>query len=376
MTKTQTKTNRVEFPRLLKKTATGDAQFWDIAVERTQNDTGVIVVCYGRLGTASPTTLREEIREGKNAGRKNATTPYEQAVLEAEAKWKKQKDRKGYGLTLEESATVRGSSPMLALDFKKVKDIDWSTAYGQPKLDGFRCKTRREGKKLIMLSRENKPITTMDHVAEQAIDCLADGQDVDGELYSHGMPFQQIASLVKRKQPDSSKIQLHLYDMVLSQPFATRTEQLGSLVGTAYPALQLVETVMLRSKEQLMFYQQHCIAEGYEGAMLRHGKQGYEPGKRSKHLLKVKTFQDAEFVVVAATEGRGTHAGMAVFTCRTDDGNRFDVLSPGTHVEKRRYWAEHRKYIGKRLTVKFQDWTTTEMPVPRFPAAVRFAESV
>lgn len=361
------------FQRLFKRTVGGGTQFWDIAVEHTKRDTGILVIQYGLVG-GKIQTQREEIEQGKNLGRSNATTAYEQAVLEAESRWKKQLERKGYGLDVEASAAVRSLSPMLALDFKKAKDIDWSTTYGQPKLDGFRCTARRVGKKIIMLSRENKPIVTMGHIAEQLLDALEDGQIVDGELYAHDMPFQKVASCIKREQDDSAKVLYNLYDMIADVPFRDRSDGLRSLLSPGYDALTLVETVMVRSKDDLMVYQQKCIEDGYEGAMLRHGKQGYDAGKRSKYLLKVKTFQDAEFKVVDVKEGRGTHKGMAIFTCETKEGNNFDVLAPGSHDEKRAYWENHPQWLGKPLTVKFQDWTTSAERVPRFPVALRFRE--
>ncbi len=108
--------------------------------------------------------------------------------------------------------------------------------------------------------------------------------------------------------------------------------------------------------------------------MLRHGREGYEAGKRSSSLLKVKLFADLDFPIVDVREGRGTHKGMAIFVCQTDKGHHFEVTAPGTHEEKRAAWEGRDKLIGKLVTVKYQRWTTTAEPVPYIPTAVRVVQ--
>ncbi len=126
--------------------------------------------------------------------------------------------------------------------------------------------------------------------------------------------------------------------------------------------------------EALNTFQAACVADGYEGAMLRHGTGGYDAGKRSKYLLKVKNFKDAEFEVVEVREGRGTHKGMAIFLCKTDRGHKFEVTAPGGHWEKQQYWLHREECVGAALTVKFFELSTGDAPVPRFPVGLRFKE--
>src|SRR5271170_2967006 len=78
------------FSTLYKKTSTGAIQGWTISVDDTQ-----IITEYGQVGTENPQTTTDVIREGKNIGKRNETTAAEQALLEAQAKWEKQKKR-GY----------------------------------------------------------------------------------------------------------------------------------------------------------------------------------------------------------------------------------------------------------------------------------------
>ena len=69
------------FPKLFRKTATGADDQWEISVAgRT------ITTRWGQIGGSLQTTS-EVIAAGKCLGRVNATTPEEQAVLEAKWRW-------------------------------------------------------------------------------------------------------------------------------------------------------------------------------------------------------------------------------------------------------------------------------------------------
>lgn len=363
-----------KFPQLLKRTSTGAAQFWDISVEPLQDGTAAIVTTYGQVGTPNPTTTREVVKQGKNQGKKNATSPFEQAILEAASKHQKQLTRRDYGLTLEESVAARAASPMLAQVYEKHKDkVAWDKAFGQPKLDGFRCLARRTKDTVTFESREGKPILSVPHLIDPLMQALPVGETFDGELYLPGTKFQTLASWIKRLQPDSANLQYHVYDMVETEiPFAARSEVIKAAIGDGFDGLVPVKTVQLFDEQQLMNFQRDCIEEGFEGAMLRCGVAGYESGKRSYGLLKCKTFFDVDYEIVGVSEGRGTHAGMAIFTCKVKaSGVTFDVLAPGTHAEKRAAWMASSAYIGRFLTVKMQELTTSDNPVPRFPVALR-----
>ena len=367
-----TNTTEQTWPTLYKATVGEGVQEWDISAKQV-GKTGVITIVYGLQG-GKKQTKTEVIKEGKNVGKKNETTPFQQAVAEAQSRWNKQKDRKHYGETAEESAGKRALAPMLAQVYEKnLKKIQWDMAFAQPKLDGFRCLARREGSQISLTSREGKPITTMEHVVEVLKFVMKDGDTFDGELYRHGTKFETIASAIKRKQESSETIVYNVYDCVRPGGFGDRIDyvfsQLRKLGGGN--AVVPVATDEVGGEAQLMELQRHYVEEGLEGAMLRYGSGEYEAGKRSYSLLKVKTFKDAEYKVVGVREGRDR---TAVFQCVTEAGHKFDVFAPGTLVEKRQYLQDGEKYIGKTLTVKYQDLTDTEAPVPRFPVAKSFRD--
>jgi len=370
-----------KFKPLFKATATGGVQVWEIWVTQVRGDAGCINVRYG-LVDGKMQTKQEIVQTGKNLGKKNATTGYTQACAEAESRWNKQKDRKGYGLTADESAAVRAVLPMLAHKYPDhCKKVDWDTAFAQPKLDGFRCQARiTPGGVVTLTSRENQPLLALsalrDAIAEVKHHISGYSGDVvlDGELYCHGMALNDISSACKKKSALTEKIRYHVYDAAMGDvDFQTRNQFARDVVtAAACPQLAAVHTVKVRSEADLMTCQAEFLDAGYEGAMLRYGKQGYQAGKRSDKLLKVKTFQDGEFEVVDYKFGRGTHAAVPVFVCQTPDGNLFDVTAPGTMEEKAEIGRNARAYVGRALTIKYAYYTKTAEPVPFQPVAKMF----
>lgn len=367
---------------LLKQTADEGVQEWDVRVESLANGTADIVVTYGRKDGAKQ-QIRDNIAEGKNAGKRNATTPVQQAIKEAMAKHKSQMQRHHYATNVADSAASRALAPMLAESYEDfLSAIDWNSAFVQPKLDGHRCLARNEGGSIVLYSRKGTVIDTMGHIQEVLDGVLQPGETLDGELFIPGVAFQSLASAIRNSKKqgaiDPSRMQYHVYDAMLPGNFGERYSQaITRLRRLPSGIIVPVRTLKVATLDEVMSFQQNCVADGYEGAMIRHGTRDYQAGKRSRDLLKVKTFKDAEFEITMVGEGRGTHAGMAVFTCLVP-GTRtvFDVLAPGTHEQKREYFQRGDALIGRLLTVKFQEWSTSEQPVPRFPVAIRIHESV
>jgi DNA ligase-1 len=383
------------WPMLYKKATTGKIQEWEISLN-PKGTTVEIVTTYGQRGGKKVTTY-ETISEGKNEGKANATSVLDQATKEAEAKWKKQQDRRHYSLdaTGGESADKRGKACMLAKSFEDYQDEvpETGTFALQPKLDGFRCNAHwdAEEKTVTLISREGKVFTTLPHISAAVKAMMKDEPSaiLDGELWTEELRFSKIASAVKNvNNPPAYAEQVcyHLYDIMVDEPFRKRYIRLCSLVDGDQPAaIVLVPTEFItndgipRSKiiEKIKQYEQECVKLGFEGAMYRNCFHGYENGKRSKNLLKVKSFIDAEFKVVGWKKAKdvvmkGSAGGdVPVFTCVMPDGKQqFDVLAPGTVKEKKAFMTNIGDWIGKQLTVKY--FELTDDGVPRFPVAKAF----
>lgn len=310
----------------------------------------------------------------KNPGRANATTPSEQAVIEAQAKWTYRRNR-GYWPYRSQATEYRSAlKPMLAQTFKPEKH-DAAEYFTQPKLDGIRCLAFHAEDGVRLQSRAGLAIDTMDHIVHALERVMPVGSVFDGELYCHGVEFQTISSWVRRKQKNSKRVLFWIYDGWPAErgawPFEKRTAWLRKLRAeiTAAPGLCLVRTALTASADIASTLRTWRDA-GYEGVMLRTMEGPYEPGRRSAHLLKLKEFDDAEFIVTGAKTGKGREAACVIWKCKTREGNHFWVRPEGTIEDREKRWRKRDRYIGKKLTVRFLGYSNDG--IPQKPVGVGF----
>ena len=328
------------------------------------------------------------IKEGKNIGKANETTPNTQAMQEAQSQWEK-KLKKGYVKSQKDAfagktdAVIEGGVfPMLAHKFSEQGHKIVYPAYAQPKFDGHRCIGMiDEDGKATLWSRTRKIITGLPHI-NRALEKLA--QDTgsigpwDGELYvhSHRDRFEELTHFIRspEPQPGHEVLQYHIYDLAVAGiPFSKRSIKLVN-----YEPLVGVETIPVADEDELMLAFDRFLAQGYEGAMVRNAK-GLYVNKRSCDLQKVKTFDDGEFLVIGVEEGRGKLAGHAIFVCSMPApapmGTEFRAKMKGKTENLKKYFEHPELAIGNMLTVKYQG-ITNKSQVPRFPVALRFKEEV
>ncbi len=378
--KTDRKIMAEQLATLFKKDSKGNLQFWEIGVVYNFNDTADITTSYGRVEGKSQKST-ETISEGKNTGKANATTACEQALAEARSRWTKQQERKGYVDSVEKTDVDQrpGAEPMLAHRFDKYPEKVTYPCAIQPKLDGHRCIAVYENGVTKLFSRQRKPIIGLPHI-EKAINTLLAGRKdqliLDGELYNHDYKdnFEKLTSHIRSATPKDGYeiVQYHMYDIVVADmPFQKRTGALqGLLTQSDSPHLVLVETGAATEGSVFTVFKRHRAA-GYEGSILRN-YTGLYVGKRSYDLQKVKEFLDAEFKIVGVEEGRGKMKGHAIFVCHTHEGKEFKAKMKGSLDLLAGYFQNAEKYIGKTITVQFQEYTKDG--IPRFPVAIRFRE--
>lgn len=378
-----------KWPTLYKKTSTGAIQFWAISVELgcgtpgSQQWRGVLVTEYGQVGTDSPQRTEDVISEGKNLGKKNATTAVDQAEAEAQAKWEKQK-KKGYVESFkaaengELDALIEGGIvPMLAHKFADQAHKIKYPAFVQPKLDGIRCIAILKDGKCTLWSRTRKLITGVPHIVTSLENAFIAFDDIilDGELYHHEFKkdFEKIVSFVRQETPQLGHeiVQYHVYDIVMGGPFQARATKLRYMKSSWFPKGDIVkvETAQVEDEAEAVNWFNVWREQGYEGAMIRNAA-GLYVNKRSYDLQKIKEFDDAEFDIVGIDEGRGKLQGhVGAFLCRMPNGKEFLAKMSGDTANLKTYFLEHSLWEGKRLTVKYQGLTGAN-GVPRFPVGV------
>lgn len=358
--------------------SSGQAGSWKIEVLENTDGTARIITTVCKVLGGKAVVTPEDVTQGKNIGRANETTPLQQAISEAQSKAQKKMD-KGYTETVPEAGQKAVNSlgltkPMLAEVFKPV--TKWPV-FAQPKLDGNRCKAKLQDGKVILWSRGGKEIK-LPHIAQALEPILVDGLTLDGELYVHGQPLQTITSWIKKQQPESKQIQYRVYDMVSPLCYSERAKALSQLLPKVGPVLP-VETYEVHDAEYLDKLHQSFIGVGFEGTMVRTLGVGYEDGKRSKSLQKMKDFQDAEFPIVSVKQGtpKITSEGqleVAIYECKAPNGEMFTVTAPGDQNQKHQAWVTRDQAIGKQLTVKFFNYTPDGLPF--LPVALQIREDL
>ncbi len=315
---------------------------------------------------------------GKNIGRANATTDKEQAMLEAVAKRTK-KLESGYFENIKHINKTQYFEPMLASKWEDSKDKIQYPIFSQPKLDGIRCIITKDG----MFSRNGKPIISAPHIRESLDNAFDTYPDLilDGELYAdkYANDFNKIVSLVKKTKPtdtdlkESKKnIQYWIYDIPSEdEKFCQRCYELDRLFGIDRYSFNkhcvLVPTADCNNEDEVMELYGQYVEDGYEGQILRLDRE-YE-NKRSKSLMKHKSFVDEEYTILDIVEGEGNRTGTAGYMVfETAEGKRFKSNVKGTMKETAEMLKNKKKLIGKEATIKY--FNLTPDGIPRFPYVI------
>jgi DNA ligase-1 len=125
---------------------------------------------------------------------------------------------------------------------------------------------------------------------------------------------------------------------------------------------------MAESREKLDHLYEDYLAAGQEGQMIR-TNEAYE-NKRSKTLLKRKTFDDAEFTILGMEEGTGNRAGTCgAMHFQNTAGKTFKSNVKGTWEFTEDLWLNRKKYMGRLATIRFFGYTPGDK-IPRFPYVV------
>jgi len=354
-------------PKVYAKASTGKIKEWSIKVVKNSDTSYGTEITYGYIDGDKTTTFRKVTQ--KNVGKSNETSLEEQAYLEANSKLREKIEKEGYVHNIEELNNTREVlRPMLAQKYNDYKHYIKFPCYIQPKLNGVRC-TYQNNK---FYSRNNKEYTTLNHLIEPLKQLGL--PNPDGEIYTHGMNFQEIVRLVKKDRGNENKeLQYWIYDQVLPDVnFETRNLNIQNAFVKISKLLNCklvyVETKQVTSEAQINFFHNEYVLNGFEGIMIRNSDGKYLADHRSKDLQKYKEFIDTEFEIVGFNQGEGTEEGCILFICKTENETLFTVRPRGTREMRQNMFIHGNEYIGKYLTVRYQNLSEDKIPI--FPVGI------
>ena len=210
-------------------------------------------------------------------------------------------------------------------------------------------------------------------------------QKLDGELWVGRQQFELLLSTVRDHEPDNEawkKVRYMVFDMPelskqgLTMTIDERIPHINKVIKqTNIDWLQAVQQWKVTSHENLMKALAEITGAGAEGLMLHRGSSFYK-GKRSRDLLKIKPYEDAEAMVVGHVGGKGKYTNkmgaLVVETLITEtfrDKIRFK-LGTGFSDEERL----NPPQIGDIVTYQFRGKTKNN--IPRFASFLRIRKAI
>jgi hypothetical protein len=417
---------------LYSRNSAGGILEWSGTVYSLPEGMAMLEIVAGQI-QGSKTKHYVEITEGKNIGKSNETTPYEQGIRDLEGRVLKLR-RKGYKLfedvvpkeshgfimdlgdssayiqsILEQYLPVNNTDlegyekPMKAQPYYKDENKTVRINFpciGQPKINGFRCTARlvvSESKdlfssknfKIEFKSKNGLTYKDLDHIEAELLSIYTNpdingllasvyGLELtevifDGEMYIKGEKLDVISSAVRKKNENTPRLKYVVFDLAI--PNYNQIDRLKIirdtflLQGETKNVLKISSTNVM-SDNEAQFLTDAWIEDGFEGGIFRDKTADYKFGKRPMTMVKLKRKESLEFKIIDVVEG-DKNPGVGVFVCEAENGEFFKVNPEGTIERRMEYFTNREDYIGKLLTVEFYERTTKGIPFHAVGITVR-----
>ncbi|HEX5874538.1 MAG TPA: ATP-dependent DNA ligase [Pyrinomonadaceae bacterium] len=227
--------------------------------------------------------------------------------------------------------------PILPMLAKRVSELpstgDWIF---EPKWDGFRALIFRDGKEVMIQSRDEKPLNRyFPELIDPLLKQLPTRCVLDGEVVVAQKGALDFDSLQLRIHPAASRIKLLseqipasivFFDLLAEgkkdlreQPFEERRRRLESMLANARPPLHLTPATTDFAKASDWF--SRFEGAGLDGVVAKPAAGTYEPNKRV--MLKVKHERDCDCVVAGFRwhkKGERTRIGSLLLGLYDDAG--------------------------------------------------------
>jgi len=274
-------------------------------------------------------------------------------------------------------ALAQSYEPKLA-SFGENVDETW---YASRKLDGVRCLAVVDVNGTCTLySRMGKEFTTLNKIkyaieATGIINYVFDGEicllDKDGNE-----DFQGVMKELRRKDHQIENPTFMIFDMIHKTEFdngkstdilSSRLHKLRTWLGPRYDTketLRYLDQAVITDERHFDIWNQMANDNNWEGFMLR--KDTFYEGKRSKNLLKVKSFYDAEYEVIdcdfapmsVVRDGKEAQEIMLSQVYIEHKGYKVKVGSGFSQEQRIKYKMED--IIGKTITVQYFEETSND----------------
>lgn len=266
------------------------------------------------------------------------------------------------------------------LSAKVQATIEWGGRYLFPKWDGCMCLVGFwDGKPDFIMSRDGKPVKSMDHMYEDilkrwpTIAALKGGVCFIGEAWIPGVAFKGISGAFRRHSPQTG-LHLAVFDMVAYSKGADGYPMLSS--DTTYAGrlewLRIYWDDRRRKWSQALFHmpiicedKAHALRYakslkalgGYDGCIASDPNATYTPGSGSNgEFLKVKPLQSFTLQVVGVTASTGEKTGRITAALQVRFKGGVCGVGTGFSNDEAAAWvADPSSIIGALIEVECMD---------------------
>jgi len=249
------------------------------------------------------------------------------------------------------------------------------------KLDGVRClAVIDEAGSISLWSRQGNEFETLQKVKDELDKLNLKDVVLDGEIClvdkDGNEDFQGIMKQIRRKDHTIDLPKYLVFDIIDGQDFrakkgnvtyADRYTKLQSVLNGSFLHLEIVEQIDIDRESKYIEFMNYADERKWEGLILRKSTSCYE-GKRSKNMVKCKSFYDAEYEVVDLEFGpfRMIENGLEVTKEVLSNiviihkNNKVSVGS-GFSIDEREYFRRQpEEILNKIVTVQYFEETQNQ----------------
>ena len=255
--------------------------------------------------------------------------------------------------------------------------VDWKDGwYVSRKIDGARCiAIVDEAGEVSFFSRTGKMFDTLGVVADGIKAIGLNSIVLDGELClvddNGDEDFQGIMKQLKKKDHTIPNPSYKIFDILTTDEFYSKKGKSNRPYSIRYadlketmkfnqcPCLSVLEHEKIQSDDHFNEWVDKSTKDSWEGLILR-ADNPYK-GKRSKDLLKYKSFYDDEYEVVDVEMGpfryvkNGSECEETMLSCVTIKHKGHDVrVGSGFSIDQRQeLYKNPNKILGKIITIQY-----------------------
>ena len=254
--------------------------------------------------------------------------------------------------------------------------VDWKDGwFVSRKLDGARCLAIVDSSgDVTFFSRAGNTFDTLSKVSEAIKelglkDVVFDGElcliDKNGNEY-----FQGVMKELRKKNHTIQKPSYKIFDMISheefyskkgqqNKPYSTRLENLSQVIEVNSGCLGMLPQELIKNDNHFGEWIAKANESGWEGLILR-ADQPYK-GKRSKDLLKYKSFFDDEYKVIDVEMGpfryvnNGAECEETMLSCVMIEHKRHIVrVGSGFSIDQRKdFYQDPNKILNKIVLIQY-----------------------